>query len=364
MFLADYLAATKYKVDSRYQRLSAVTIPLQPDPDHRSRLISKPLIFSLLLFLILFTSILFTPRSEATRQNRASINPESQALTSEKRRRPEFVPGQALVRFKQDQAFNGARQLAVPSNDASIQAYQRSGLASSAASTEVVMVDVERFEGSDLIDGLRIARMAPTDTMKAVAALKARDDVLYAEPNYIVHLDVTPNDPRFVSNELYGLSKIGAPQAWDITTGNRNIVVGVIDEGIDLNHIDLQANIWTNPSPGSIAGITGDLHGYDFHDNTGTITPELHATHVAGTIVAVGNNNEGVVGVNWLVSLMSLRFISAATDSGTTADSIRALNYARQMRDLWVSSNGAKGKTGGRNGIRSGCSTRYPRSTR
>src|SRR6266576_1817273 len=103
MFLADYLAATKY--DSRYQRLSAVTIPLQPDPDHRSRLFSKPLIFSLLVFLILATSILFAPRSEATRQIRASINPGSQALTSEKRRRPEFMPGEALVRFRKNQAF-------------------------------------------------------------------------------------------------------------------------------------------------------------------------------------------------------------------------------------------------------------------
>src|SRR6266850_2293217 len=189
MFLAGYLAAAKYKVDSTHQRVSAVTIPhIKPGrPAYRSRLMPKPLIFSLLLLLLLSTSILVAPRSEATRQNKASINPESQALTSEKRRRPEFVPGEALVRFRKNQAFNGARQLVVPSNDASIQAYQRSGSLGSAASTEQVMVDVERFEGSDLIDALRIARMAPADTIKAVAALKGRDDVLYAEPNYIVH---------------------------------------------------------------------------------------------------------------------------------------------------------------------------------
>ena len=129
---------------------------------------------------------------------------------------------------------------------------------------------------------------------------------LYAEPNYILHLEATPNDPQF--GQLYGLNLIGAPQAWDITQGSRNIVVAVIDEGIDVNHPDLLANIWTNPSPGSIPGIAGDLHGYDFHDNTGTILAEPHATHVAGTVGAVGNNNTGVVGVNWQVSLMSLRF--------------------------------------------------------
>src|SRR5207244_7443326 len=135
----------------------------------------------------LATSIVFAPRSKATPHNQASINPLAQPPTSDKRRRPEFVPGEALVRFKKDQAFDGQRQLAVPSNDASVQAYQGSGSSGSAASTEQVLVDVERFEGSDLVDGLRIARMAPADTIRAVAALKARHDVLYAEPNYTVH---------------------------------------------------------------------------------------------------------------------------------------------------------------------------------
>jgi subtilisin family serine protease len=111
------------------------------------------------------------------------------------------------------------------------------------------------------------------------------------------------------------MNLIGAPQAWDVTQGSRNIVVGVIDEGIDRTHPDLQANIWTNPSTGSITGITGDINGYDFRDDTGSIVPETHATHVAGTVGAVGNNALGVTGVNWQVSLMSLRFISDTAGS-------------------------------------------------
>jgi subtilisin family serine protease len=202
-------------------------------------------------------------------------------------------------------------------------------------------VSIERFEGSSIVEGLRLARSAAADTLKLVAALNARDDVLYAEPNYILHLEATPNDPQF--GQLYGLNLIGAPQAWDITQGSRNIVVAVIDEGIDVNHPDLLANIWTNPSPGSIPGIAGDLHGYEFHDNTGTILAEPLATHVSGTVGAVGNNNTGVVGVNWQVSLMSLRFISDATNSGTEADAIKAYNYVKQMRDLWSSSGQTKG---------------------
>ncbi|HMG76190.1 MAG TPA: S8 family serine peptidase [Pyrinomonadaceae bacterium] len=315
---------------------------MQSDPSTHGKLASKPVALGFLL-LLLVTSILFAPRSEATRQVNAENNSENQAGASEKRRHPEFVPGEALVRFKRNRAFEGVEYLEVPNNNASVQAYPETGSRGSAPSTEQVLVNVERFEGSDLIDGLRIARMAPDDTLKAVDAFEARDDVLYAEPNYILHGDVTPNDPRFVSNELYGLTRIGGPQAWDITTGNRSVVVGVIDEGIDVNHPDLLANIWKNPSPGSIAGITDDLHGYNFRDNIGTIPPELHATHVAGIIGAVGNNNEGVVGVNWQVSLMTLRFIDQTTNSGTDADAIKAYVYAKQMRDLWVSTGGTKG---------------------
>src|SRR5205807_9876835 len=76
---------------------------------------------------------------------------------------------------------------------------------------------------------------------------------------------------------------------------------------------------------------------------SGTIRPEDHAAHVAGTVDAVGNNGTGVVGVNWQSSLMSLRFISQVTGSGSTADAIRAVSYAKQMRDLWISSNHAQG---------------------
>jgi hypothetical protein len=184
--------------------------------------------------------------------------------------------------------------------------------------------------------------------MAAIQALKQQPDVLYAEPNYLLYLDATPNDPRFTSGELYGLTKIGAPTAWNTTTGNSSVVVGVIDEGIDKLHPDLQANIWTNPA--EIAGngvdddgngFIDDVNGYNFAANTGTIPAENHATHVAGTIGAVGNNSIGVVGVNWQVSLMSLRFINGS--SGVTSNAIRACNYSKQMHDLWVSTNHAKG---------------------
>ncbi len=123
----------------------------------------------------------------------------------------------------------------------------------------------------------------------------------------------------------------------------------MIDEGIDRVHQDLQANMWVNPAETAGNGIDDDgngfiddVNGYNFITNTGNITADFHGTHVGGTVGAVGNNAIGVVGVNWNVRLMSLKFLGGAGGGGTS-DAIRACNYAKQMRDLWVSSGGVQG---------------------
>ena len=284
------------------------------------------LVFALLFFLA-FTFLLVAALPSTSKATRES----GQSGSSRKRTRPEFVPGDVLVRYRSESVakrLTTASTLSVEGRDIAIQ--------------------VERFEGSEIVPGLRVARVKPEETLAAIEALKKEPDVLYAEPNYLLYLDVTPNDPRFTSGELYGLSMIGAPQAWNTTTGSSSIVVGVIDEGIDKNHPDLQANIWTNPAeiPGNGIdddgnGFIDDVNGYNFATNSGTFPAEDHATHVSGTIGAVGNNGTGVVGVNWNVRLMSLKFING--NSGNTLNAIRACNYAKQMRDLWVSSGGTKG---------------------
>ncbi len=275
---------------------------------------------TLLLGLLLIAGLTLAPASRATRKSSSAP-----ARGNQKRKRPEFVPGDVLVRYKSE-AVAKRRQSAVATVNSAGRA---------------IPMQVERFGGSDVIEGLRLAHVAPEDTLDAIAALKAQPDVMYADPNYILHADLTtPNDPQY--GQQYGWPKISAPQAWDITTGSSNVVVGLIDQGIDINHSDLQPNIYTNPAPGSISGITGDLHGYSFVDNSGTIPPEDHATHVAGTIGAVGNNNRGVTGLNWSVKLMSLRFLDG-NGNGSDSNAIRACTYAKQMKDLWVSSGGTQG---------------------
>lgn len=170
-----------------------------------------------------------------------------------------------------------------------------------------------------------------------IAAYEANDAVEYAEPNFIYTISSMPNDSAFTN--LWGLHNIGqsggtpgadisATSAWAMTTGSTNVIVAVIDTGIDYNHPDLAANMWVNPNP-----TFGDVHGARFISGNGEPTSgdpmddHGHGTHVAGTIGAVGNNGVGVAGVNWNVRLMALKFITAA-NGGELADAIACVEYA------------------------------------
>jgi subtilisin family serine protease len=134
------------------------------------------------------------------------------------------------------------------------------------------------------------------------------------------------------------MPKISAPQAWDKCTGSSDVLVGIMDSGIDYNHPDLAANIWTNP--GEIAGdgidndgngYIDDIHGWDFYYNDNQPTDILgHGTHVAGTVAASGNNSTGVTGVSWNTKLVALKILS---DSGSLYSSILvdAIAYINAM---------------------------------
>ncbi|NLL83151.1 MAG: S8 family serine peptidase [Lentisphaerae bacterium] len=161
---------------------------------------------------------------------------------------------------------------------------------------------------------------------EAAAIYEADPAVVSVEPNYIFSVDAMPNDPRF--SELWGMQRIGAVAAWDVTTGDREVVVAVIDTGIRYTHEDIVSNMWVNPSP-----TFGDIYGANWTSGDGSVTSgdpmddHGHGTHVAGTIGAVGHNNTGVVGVNWKVRLMALKFLGK-NGKGSTADAIAAIEYA------------------------------------
>lgn len=115
-----------------------------------------------------------------------------------------------------------------------------------------IVASVESFGGSELVEGLRLARVPAEDTLRAVESLNARPDVEFAEPDYIWRKAATPNDPNFGS--LYGMQRISAPAAWDRTTGSRGVVVAVLDGGVDLNHEDRSEDLSpTRPIPSQIS---------------------------------------------------------------------------------------------------------------
>jgi subtilisin family serine protease len=182
----------------------------------------------------------------------------------------------------------------------------------------------------------------------ASSMAEARVLTLEISKNFVFRASATPNDPNFAS--IWGLNQsndvdIDAPEAWDRSTGARSVIVGVIDTGVDYNHPDLSANVWTNPGeiPGNNIdddnnGYIDDVHGFnaitytsfnrragDPYDDNG------HGTHVAGTIGATGNNGVGVVGVNWRVTIVPIKFLSSS-GSGSLMDAIEAVDYATALK--------------------------------
>lgn len=199
---------------------------------------------------------------------------------------------------------------------------------------------LEEFSG---LGWQRVKVPAYLSLEQARLAYEKSPEVESVQPNFYYHLLSTPNDPQF--GALYGLQKISAPSAWDLATGNSNIVVADIDTGMKYTHQDLAANAWTNageiPNNGiddDGNGFIDDFYGYDFFYNDSDPVDDAggHGTHTAGTIGAVGNNNLGVVGVNWNVRIMAIKIYSPNGGDSTSAMLINAYNYVRMMKSRGV----------------------------
>ena len=223
-----------------------------------------------------------------------------------------YLPGQLLVKFKPASSGVAAQSLALPPGT--------------------------RIKATLPTLGWQVLQLPPgSDVAAALDYYRHLPNVAYAEPNYRVRLFATPNDPR--RDALWGLDKINASQAWDLSTGDAGIVVATVDTGIDYTHPDLAANVWTNPGeiPGNNIdddqnGYIDDVHGINTLNHTGDVRDDDgHGTHVAGTIGAVGNNGLGVVGVNWRVKLVSVKIFSA-DDSAGAAGAAEGYEYLMALK--------------------------------
>ncbi|MCM2280535.1 MAG: S8 family serine peptidase [Bdellovibrionaceae bacterium] len=251
----------------------------------------------------------------------------ARAAEEKGQRKPEVVPNEYVVKLRQ------------PIGDVSLQS----------ASALIGAPIVERIS-EDMVLVRKKGDFHATDMMRSLAKNSA---VALVEPNYIYRMSRVPNDPDLF--HLWGLKNraaldkdgtrglanvdVGAEKAWDITTGSKDILVAVIDTGVAHTHPDLAVNMWVNQlEKNGQAGVdddgngyVDDVHGYDFaNDDADPMDDNGHGTHVAGTIGATGNDGKGLVGVNWDVSIMGVKFLSGE-GGGTLANAIKCINYATMM---------------------------------
>ena len=279
----------------------------------------KTIVFGFLASLLIFNARTFAGEPSGT------LPPQSQGQFSGEWNHAE---DEILVRFKDRTSAQGK----------------------ASAHSAVSAATKKRFNLVRQLELVKLPRGVSVD--HALDLYRANPDVLYAEPNYAVQSQVTPNDPWF--SQLWGMQNTGqsggtvdadidAPGAWDLATGSSAVVVAVIDTGIDYNHAALSANMFQNSADCNANGVDDDGNGFiddcfgidTYSNDSNPLDDNNHGTHVAGTIGAVGADGVGVVGVNWDVGLMACKFLSAA-GSGFTSDAVDCLNYVAMMKDRGV----------------------------
>jgi subtilisin family serine protease len=248
----------------------------------------------------------------------------------------EHVPGQLIVRFKGDVKAESKTSLLKSMGVASVETFSSSGAAL-----------------------LTFAEKGSTKLLAARAtALSKRPDVAWVEANTIMRISGRrPNDTDFA--QQYALlndgsltgsvagADIKATEAWEVTTGSKQILVGVIDTGVDYAHPDLAGNYWFNPGETGVDangvdkstnGVDDDNNGYvdDFRgwnfvgNNNDPMDDHDHGTHCAGVIGASTDNGVGMAGVNWNVSMVGIKFLSAS-GGGTLVNAVRSIEYATKI---------------------------------
>lgn len=202
----------------------------------------------------------------------------------------EFVPGEVVVKFRN-------------SNPAAVQAAVRA-------------MGVRELERNTDIGFSRIQLRPGISVEQAVRYYQGLKDVVYAEPNYIYSVALTPND---LVAQQYGPQIMSAPAAWDVTLGVNTVTIAIVDTGVQLTHPDLAAKV---------------VAGYDFVNNDADPTDDHgHGTHCAGIAAAITNNGVGIAGIAPNCKIMPVKVLNSSGSGSTT-------NIANGV--TWAVNNGAK----------------------
>lgn len=288
---------------------------------------SKLISFLIILILISQTIIVF---AEGINYN------ERLPINKKAFRKPQYIEGEYVIKYKDSTAH-----------------YEKVSL----QRKENIRL-IERLDETN-VDIVNLGDRYSLD--RKVRRISRNPEVEYIEPNYLYYSFEIEREPRF--GELWGLKNTGQkiPQriwgiegtlgipgididilnAWEYTMGEEEVVVAVIDTGIDTTHLDLKDNIWTNPdeilngedTDGN--GYIDDIHGWDFLNDDNTVFDyndgDYHGTHVAGAIAA-SFNNIGVVGVAPNIKIMPLKFLGVneyGETVGTLSNILKAIEYAK-----------------------------------
>jgi subtilisin family serine protease len=269
---------------------------------------------------------------------------------------PDYAPGEILIGYKRTSASTA----------------QADALVSVGAKRLQTLRSVnDRINGDPGIDHVKVN--LPLSV--AIEALKRHPAVAFAEPNYILRHTATANDTYYTNGSLWGtygddalqcgpagttnVYGSDAEEAWfQGYTGSKDVYVGVIDEGMQVSHPDLNANIWVNPFDpvdgvdNDFNGYIDDVNGWDFFNRDSSVydggTGDAHGTHVAGLIGARAGNGAGIAGINWDVTIISTKFLGP--NGGYTSDAVSAINYLRDLKTRYglkiVASNNSWGGDG------------------
>jgi thermitase len=196
-----------------------------------------------------------------------------------------YVPGELIVKFKAGTSTNAIKSL-----------HAKAGAL--VAKTSKLGFQVVKFKSSSVAAMLK--------------KYKANPNVEYAEPNYIYHAFWTPNDPAF-STKQWGPQKVQADKAWDVTKGNSNVNIAIVDTGVQADHPDLSGKV---------------INGWDFvYNDPIPNDANGHGTHCAGVAAAVTNNGVGIAGIAPNVKILAVRVLDA-NGSGTLENVANGITYA------------------------------------